>query len=52
MVDVECEQYKTNCLAGLLEVGNDIVTLLGLLETVEGHLGSRNVLLLFGREKA
>lgn len=30
---------------GLLEVGNDVGTVTGLLETVKGHLSSRNVLL-------
>ncbi len=39
------ERGRTSYLALLLEVGNDIVTLLGLLETVEGHLGTRNVFL-------
>jgi len=32
-------------LAVLLEVGDDIVALLLLLETIEGHLGSRDVFL-------
>lgn len=42
---------REKLLAVLLEVGNDIVTLLGLLEAVEGHLGSRNVFLAFGKDE-
>jgi hypothetical protein len=34
-----------NRLAGLLHVGDNIVALLGLLETSESHLGTGNVLL-------
>lgn len=30
---------------GLLEVGDQVVPVLGLLETAKGHLGARNVLL-------
>ena len=29
----------------LLEEGDEVVAVLGLLETTEGHLGTRNVLL-------
>jgi len=29
----------------LLEVGNEVVAVLGLLETAKGHLGARDVLL-------
>lgn len=30
---------------GLLEVGDEVVAVIGLLETTERHLGARNVLL-------
>jgi hypothetical protein len=30
---------------GLLEVGDEVVSVLGLLETAKGHLGARDVLL-------
>lgn len=34
------------CLSGrVLEEGNEVVSVLGLLETSEGHLGTGNVLL-------
>lgn len=36
---------KITNLACPLEISNDVVALLGLLETIEGHLGARDVLL-------
>jgi hypothetical protein len=39
-------RVATECLFGLiLEEGDKIVAVLGLLETAEGHLGTGNVLL-------
>jgi hypothetical protein len=36
---------KGRLSGGLLEVGDEVVSVLGLLETAEGHLGARDVLL-------
>lgn len=36
---------KGRLSGSLLEVGDEVVSVLGLLETAKGHLGARNVLL-------
>lgn len=38
--------------ACVLEIGDDIVAVLGLLETIEGHLGSWDIFLSIVHEKA